>query len=91
MKALKKKALIKAKTRKSENKIKSLLEKVERLTKRIQALKNPPDKYKIEIYDYRVLLCRQGLYKYLLGDKGYEFDDYHDHFLQNLDTLENNS
>ena len=76
---------------KSEKEIKSLLEKVENLTKRIQVLKNPPDEYKMENFHYRVLLCQQDLYKYLLGDKGYEFDEYYDHFSRNLDALENNS
>ncbi|WP_299898759.1 hypothetical protein [uncultured Aquimarina sp.] len=74
---------------KSEKEIKSLLEKVDNLIRRIQVLKNPPDDYKMENFQYRVLLSQRDLYRYLLGDRGYEFDEYYDHFLQNLDALEN--
>jgi hypothetical protein len=74
---------------KSEEEIRALLLKVEKLVKRIQVLKDPPDDYKLENYHYKVLLLQEGLYKYLLGDKGYDFDDYYNHFSNNLDLLEN--
>jgi len=76
---------------KSKKEIESLLHKVENLIKRMQVLNDPPDDYKLENYHYRVLLLQEGLYKYLLGDKGYDFDEYYDHFSNNLDLLENNS
>lgn len=76
---------------KSKKEIESLLHKVENLVKRMQVLNDPPDDYKLENYHYRVLLLQEGLYKYLLGDKGYDFDNYYDHFSNNLDLLENNS
>ena len=76
---------------KSEKEIKSLLEKVESITKRIQVLENPTDDYKMENFHYRALLCQQDLYKYLLGDTGYEFDEYYDGITQYLDSLEKDS
>lgn len=76
---------------KSEEEIKSLLDKVEKITKRIQVLKNPPVDYKMENCHYRMLLAQQDLYKYLLGDTGYEFDEYYDGIGQYLDSLEKNS
>ncbi|PHQ60355.1 MAG: hypothetical protein COC08_07390 [Maribacter sp.] len=76
---------------KSEKEIKSLLEKVESITKRMQVLENPPEDYKMENFHYRALLCQQDLYKYLLGDTGYVFDEYYDGIAQYLDTLENKS
>lgn len=76
---------------KSEEEVKYLLEKVNNLTKRMEVLKNPPEEYKIGNFNYQVLLCQQDLLKYLLGEKGYDFEEYYDHFSKNLDSLENNS
>jgi hypothetical protein len=76
---------------KSEEYIKSLLNKVENITKRIQVLDNPPDDLKTENCHYRMLLTQQDLYKYLLGAEGYEFDKYYNELAQYLDKLENKS
>ncbi len=73
---------------KSEGKIKSLLQKIEGIIKRIQVLENPVDDYKMENCHYRMLLAQRDLYKYLLGDTGYVFDEYYNGIEQYLDSLE---
>lgn len=75
---------------KSENEIKALLDKIEKVIERIQVLENPTDDYKTENCHYRMLLVQRDLYKYLLGDTGYEFDEYYNGISEYLDSLDKN-
>ncbi|WP_190811434.1 hypothetical protein [Flagellimonas sp. S3867] len=75
---------------KSEEKIEYLLDKIERILERIQVLENPIDEYKIESCHYRMLLTQRDLYKYLLGDTGYEFEEYYNRIGNYRDSLDKN-
>jgi len=74
---------------KEKDEIEFLLARVEKIIKRIQVLKNPPEYYKMQNCDYKLLLNERDLYRFFLGYSGYDINGSYESIEKSLDELEN--